>query len=178
MFDRYLPLASLLGGTILGGLLLGGALVVVWFALAPLDALRTAAILGVGAVAATGVVCPGARRWLPDRACQVPSTLMRDSPRRAAFRWGAELGTGVSTFVVTPAMYALLAVAVGQGQPVVVAALCGLYGASRGAAIAWFAVAYARRAQARERQPGVGLERALRIPLALAIVVAAGLAVP
>ena len=178
MFGRYLPLAGLLAGTTSGGLLLGAALVVAWYALAPLDALRTAAILGVGAVAATGVLWPRARRWLPERACQVASTLMRDSPGRAAFRWGLELGTGVSTFVVTPAMYALLAVAVGQGQPVVVVALCSLYGTSRGAAIAWFAVVYSRRAQAQEHQPGVGLERALRVPLALAIVVAAGLAVP
>jgi hypothetical protein len=144
-----------------------------WFVVAQLDELRIAAVLGVGALAGVAVVWPPARRWLPERACQVPSALMHFPPGRAAFRWGLDLGTGVSTFVVTPGMYALLAVAVGQARPMAVVGLCALYGACRGAAIAWFALVLARRRETTERSPGVGLERSLRMPLAIAILVAA-----
>jgi hypothetical protein len=169
---RYLPLASLVTGTTLGGLLMGGGLVLAWFALEPSDAVRTAIVLGVGGVCAAAVLIPSLRRWLPEAACQVPSKRMAEDIHSAAFRWGVELGTGVSTFVVTPALYALLAVALVQHGPILVAAVLGVYGCTRGAAIASFAVVYARRTEYDAVLPGIGLERAMRVPLVLSIVAA------
>jgi hypothetical protein len=172
--DRYVPLASLVAGTTLGGLLTGGVLVIAWYALAPFDAARAAVVLGVGGIAVVAVVWSSVRSWLPEAACQVPAARMAETMHHAAFRWGVELGAGVCTFAVTPALYAVFAVAPVQHEPALAAAVAGLYGCSRGAAIAWFATVNARRELNGEAgAPGVGLERAMRLPLVIAIVAAA-----
>jgi hypothetical protein len=118
------------------------------------------------------------RAWLPERSCQVSNALMRERRERAALRWGFELGTGVHTLVVTPAMYALLAIAAAQPRPLVVAAVCVLYGASRGATIAGFALVYAWRHGRERGVPGLGLERAMRVPVVIALVFAGVLTLP
>lgn len=156
---------------------MGGALLALSYALAPFNEIRVAAVLGVGGLAALALAWPGIRLWLPERRCQVSSTVMHLPPVRGAFHWGVELGTGVTTYVVTPAMYALLAVAVAQTQPLIVPALCGLYGCCRGAAIARFALAYAHMDERRRSTPGAGLEAALRLPVLAATLAAVAVAV-
>jgi hypothetical protein len=176
--DRYVPLASLVVGTTLGGLLTGAVLIVVAYALAPFDAARTAVVLAVGGIAVVALARSSVRGWLPEAACQVSKARLAETMHHAAFFWGVELGAGVRTFVVTPALYAVFAVALVQREPVFAAAVVGLYGCARGAAIAWFAIVNARR----EREgvagaPGAGLERAMRLPLVIAIVAAAAIGV-
>jgi hypothetical protein len=85
----------------------------------------------------------------------------------AAFRWGFRLGLGFCTYLVTPAFYALLAVALGQMHPAGSWLLCMVYGAARGIVIAWSAVTKAR-IEARGDPlptPKGRLKRALRVPL-------------
>jgi hypothetical protein len=176
--QRYFPLASLVAGTTAGGLLTGVGLALGWYALAAFDAGRPAIVLGVGGIAAVAVVRPALRRWLPEAACQVRSEHLAEAMHRAAFRWGVELGTGVRTFVVTPALYAVLAISLAQGEPWLAAAVSGIYGCTRGAAIAWFATVHARREPSDGAGvPGVGLEPAMRLPLLVAIAAAVGTAV-
>jgi hypothetical protein len=103
---------------------------------------------------------------------------MLASDTRAALRWGAELGTGVLTLVVTPAMYALIGVALAQKQALAVVGVLAVYGAARGIAIASGALAHTRlRRQGVERLPGVGLARGMRLPLAIAVLLASALVV-
>jgi hypothetical protein len=168
---------SLVTGTTVGGLLMGGALVLAWLALAPFEAARTAVVLGIAGVGATAVLLPSLRRWLPEAACQVPSRRMAEAVHHAAFRWGVELGTGIRTFTVTPALYALFAVALVQDDPAVAAGVSAVYGCARGTAIASFAIVYARRRQHDAGLPGIGLERAMRVPLVLAIAAATAVAI-
>jgi hypothetical protein len=176
--DRYIPLASLVAGTTLGGLLTGGVLVIVAYALAPFDAARAAVVLGVGGIAVIAVAWSSVRSWLPEAACQVSAARRAETMHHAAFCWGVELGAGVCTFTVTPALYALLAVAVVQHEPALAAAVAGLYGCTRGVAIAWFATVNARRERTgKAGAPGVGLERAMRLPLVIAILAAAAMGV-
>lgn len=156
----------------MGGLVLGGGLVLAWYALAPFDAARTAVVLGVGCLGAAAVVLPALRPWLPEAACQVPSRRMSEALHAAAFRWGVELGMGVRTFSVTPALYPLLAVTLVQPEPALAAVVLGLYGLARGAAIASFAVGYAHRGAEGAGIPGAGLEHAMRSPLLVAIAAA------
>lgn len=170
--ERYLPLTCLIGGTTLGGALLGSALVIPSLALSSLHAVRTGLVFGVAGLSAAALGWPSLRRWLPERGCQVPvSRLRRGSLGQAAFHWGVELGLGLCTFAVTPALYAMLALAIGQKHPVGAALVCMLYGASRGATIARFAIAYSHRVETRVF-PGTGLERSLRGPLLVAITAA------
>jgi hypothetical protein len=91
-----------------------------------------------------------------------------------AFRWGIQLGLGVCSFVVTPGLYALLAVAVGEREAVFAWTICLVYGVTRGGTIAGFSFLNARRDRTGGGpQPGTGLERVLRIPLVVSIAVAA-----
>jgi hypothetical protein len=96
---------------------------------------------------------------------------------RAAFRWGVKLGLGVSTYVVTPALYAMLVVATIQSSPVRAISLCALYGVARGATIVRFALVQRDVAEGKRSVPGVGLERMLRLPLTGVAALAAALAV-
>jgi hypothetical protein len=86
-----------------------------------------------------------------------------------------KLGTGVSTFIVTPGLYALLGVAAGQQEALAAGVLCAAYGMARGATIAGFALTEGHRdaKAASGIQKDIGaLERALRAPLVMAIVLA------
>lgn len=83
---------------------------------------------------------------LPQRAWQIPPEVFRDDPRRAAFRFAMQLGSGVRTYITTAAPYAaalaillvppaglgsallaalLLAVGYGTGRAVIVVAQLG-----------------------------------------------------
>jgi hypothetical protein len=171
-FRRYLPLATLVLGTAIGGLLLGGVLVVISYALLGLDELRVATLLALGAIAAVTVLWPRGRALLPERTCQVSTRYMLSPPTQAALRWGIDLGTGVSTFLVTPAVYAFVGIVLAQADAVAILALCCLYGVGRGGAIATFAIAGAPRRASTRSLPGVGLEPRLRVPLVVAILAA------
>lgn len=168
----YSPLAWLVAGTTIGGLVTGAVLLLLWQALAPFDAARLAIVLGVGGLAAAAVVWPALRPWLPEAACQLREEVMAaGTVHRAAFRWGVELGMGVCTFAVTPALYAVLALALAQSEALLVIAILAIYGWARGGAIVWFAVVHARQPLG-ARPPGLGLERHMRLPLTIAIAAA------
>lgn len=172
---------ALVAGSTGGGVLLGVTVTAAWYLLAPFSSARSGVVLGVVTLSAIAVGWPGLRRWLPERACQVASSqLLRFSRERAAIHWGVTLGVGVSTFVVTPAFYALVAVALAQERALMAGLLCTVYGAVRGATIACFALTEARReAKADEgvcRRMGT-IEHALRAPLMVAIVVATTVAI-
>jgi hypothetical protein len=159
-----------------GGGLLGAGVAALSSVMSSFEAARTGLILGVSSVAAIGIGRSGLRRWLPERACQVSSVpLHMETLERVAIRWGLQLGFGLCTFVVTPALYALLATAVGQTNPLDAGALCMAYGISRGVTIASFAILHGRWASAGgdpDQPEAAGLERALRAPLLLAIAIA------
>ncbi len=147
----------------------------------PVGNARSGLILAAAAVSVVGVLFPGLRRWLPERACQVASAeVLRWGRTRAAFNWGVKLGTGVSTFMVTPALYALLGVAAGQREALTAGVLCTAYGMARGTTIAGFALTEGRRdakaACGITKEIGA-LEQALRAPLVMAVVLASVAAV-
>lgn len=165
---RYSPLISLVLGTTLGGVGVGILVAALAHLFAVIPAARSGVLIGLGTLSATAVALPGLRRWLPDRTCQVrPYHVYMVPLTRVAFRWGIELGVGVCTFIVTPAFFALLAVAVTQPLPQRAAMLLALYGAARGLTIAYFAMAQSDREI--EVSPGLGLERRLRVPMAITV---------
>lgn len=79
---------------------------------------------------------------------------------------------GVCTFLVTPGLYALLAVGLGQQHAVLALLLCVAYGAARGSTIALFSIGESKNESkgeaAQPRRVG-SLEFALRVPLVAAI---------
>lgn len=94
-------------------------------------------VWGVVVLVVASLVFPYLAHLLPERACQVRSDLMlRERPMHVAFRWGYELGTGLYTFIVTPALLGLVAVMVGQ-QRVTACLVIGLaYGFARSGTVA------------------------------------------
>lgn len=159
-------------GTTLGGALLGAVVAIGWIALVPIDQARAGVILAAAGMSVIGIGFPSIRRALPEPACQVSDTPRLGSLTPAALRWGVTLGLGVCTYVVTPAIYALLGVALGQSGPISAALLCTIYGLTRGITIVMFTVAPAGQETDRVTDAGEGLEKILRVPLALAVVVA------
>ncbi len=165
--DRFSPLAYLVLGTGLGGLALGLGATAAWLMIHSTASLRVGLVVGLGTVAALAVMCPSLCVWIPERSCQVPGSLTRTkSMRRTAFLWGLQLGIGVRSFVVTPAFYGMLAVAACQRHPQAVSLVCLTYGLVRGAAIAFVSVRKRRfQGPLAGPGPGIGLERALRVPM-------------
>jgi hypothetical protein len=150
---------------LLGGVTLGVFVGASSILFAQVEAARLAFVLTIGGVATAALVHPPLRSWLPGRSCQVPQYHVTGEPMvTVGLKWGFELGTGVCTFVVTPAFLTLLAVGLLQEPATRVIALLGLYGLVRGVTIATFSLLPAQNASDR-RPPGVGLERGMRIPL-------------
>lgn len=108
-------------------------------------------------------------RWILERKCQVRSTLPEGyGLDRAALVWGIQLGFGLSTYLVTPAMYAVVGMALGSETPLMILAMCVVYGFVRGSTIATFATinrARDNRGPVDVHEAGVGLGRGLRAPL-------------
>ncbi len=170
--ERFGPLAALVAGTTAGGAFLGMVIGVLWF-LTPPEA-KLGVGLGASILAGAAVWSRGIRQWIPERACQVSDIpRLTQSKSRAALRWGVPLGLAVRTHTVTPAVYALLAVALAQPHPFVSLLICVSYGFTRGSTIAGFALVRPRDGC---NDPGEGLERTLRLPV-LAAIVAGGLSV-
>lgn len=164
----HYPLLMLVVGSTAGGLILGIIASALSLVLAQFHALRAGLLGGVASISILATLWLRARAWLPQRACQVSgSHLRRYALKETALRWGLTLGVGVCTFLVTPALYALIAVAVVQPNAFVAGGICVLYGISRGTTIAVFALVVGKREESGTygREPGRGLERALRLPL-------------
>jgi len=134
--------------------------------------------LGIGGLAVIGTFLPGMERRLPERRCQVAASIaFKHSRQGAALRWGCQLGTGVCTYIVVPALLGVPAAALIQELPAVGWLLCVLYGLARGCVIAGFAVAESRReARGIESPLRWPLKRLLRMPLGglTAMIVAQG----
>lgn len=178
--DRYGPLVSLCFGSTVGGLLLGLTLALLSQALAMQTVARGAVVLGLAGLATAPVLFPALAVILPERACQVQESFLRSKGReQAAWAWGIELGVGFRTFIVTPGLYALFAVAIGQPHPLKAMLVCATYGAVRGMVIATFSIGLARpRIRKGETPlPGLGLASALRTPLLILGAAGATLAV-
>jgi hypothetical protein len=153
---------------------LGGAVLLVSIGVARIGSARLGLVWGLAAVSLVAIVWPTLREWVPERACQVPSSILLIRGRnRTALIWGWELGLGVCSYLVTPAFYALVAVAIGAHPVLAAAFMCVVYGLTRGLAIAGFAlVTRHRNAWGIEAEPGIGLGRRLEVPLIVAIVAA------
>jgi hypothetical protein len=156
--------------------MLGVGLALLEQVFAVLDGARVAAVITGSALACVALVAPSIRTWLPERPCQVSRKHMLRPQAQAAAIWGLQLGTGVTTFVVTPALYALIVAAAAQSDPMASWFLAALYGTCRGAVIAIFALRYARAPRQREdRLLGIGLEARLRPALMIAVASTAAL---
>lgn len=177
--EKYLPLLSLVAGTTTGGALLGMVMAGAWYGLEVSEPARTGLVMALSVFAITAVLRPQLRRWIPNRSCQVPNfLLLAHRLETVAFRWGLELGAGLCTFMVTPGLLGLFAIALGQNGGVAAGLLFVVYGTTRGAAIATFGSLESHR-QHRERVGFLGrignLERILRLPLVAAIALAGSL---
>jgi hypothetical protein len=151
-------LVALSVGGVVGGTLLGVGAASVALVIGPFPRLEEGLVLGLVSMAAAFTVWPRGRYAMPERRCQVdPSLLRRSSRQVAAYHWGKKLGTGVQTFVVTPAFYGMLALIVATG-PIHALLLSVLYGASRAAAIDVGALSVSRHRSATAPEPGLGLE--------------------
>ncbi len=153
--------------------MLGVGAAAAWLALRVVTTLRIGVLLGVALLSASALIRPSIRRWIPERACQVPGSLVqRHRMSHVAYLWGFQLGLGIRTFLVTPAFYGMLAVAVGQRHVCESILICVVYGLARGMAIAVVAVRRRPRGAFSELDLLVGLERKLRIPLVVVLVLA------
>ena len=173
--NEVLPLALLLVGTTSGGLLLGAGLLSIGKLLGYLEAAKLGIVIAFSTLAGVAVIVPRVKDWLPERSCQVRrSMILAHGLRGAALRWGLELGVGVSTFMVTPGLLAVLAVAIAQSRSIATIIVCTAYGAARGATIVTFSMLPAARRNEGGRRglPESGLVRLFRIPLLIAIVFA------
>jgi len=164
----YLPLLTLVAGGFAGGVLLGGGVAAIGLAALVVPPARTAVIWGVGGVGALALFSDRLRLWLPQRPCQVAeSTPLMQSPGATGFNWGFELGTGIRTYFVKPAMYSMLALAF-AADPLIAIAACATYGTSRAGMMTLMAILEGRLGR-RDGEDhiamGKGLERFMRAPL-------------
>lgn len=174
MRSRYLPLLALIAGSSLGGAALGIGVAGIQYALADRQAAQMSLAVSIAAVSLLALLSPRARRLLPQRRRQVSSSCLLRTRSRAAFRWGITLGTGFSTFVVTPMMYALPAIALVQTSLALAFMICVLYGFSRGLTIAIASVASARRTSG-DSIVGLGFGQRLQVPLGATVISAIAL---
>lgn len=138
---RLLPLGALIAGSTLGGATVGLASSAVVLTIKPLALLRVGLLLGIGGITIAALYLPSVCRLLPERGCQVPRvTMKRHTTVSAAGRWGFQLGTGVRSFLVTPAVYALLALSLAARSPTSAFTPWLVYGVGRGSAIATVAL--------------------------------------
>src|SRR5206468_2866754 len=123
-------------GATLGGLLLGGSCALAAWGLAALDASHSTLFGLATAAAVVGVVSDAGLGWsLPDHPRQVNETWLGRYRRWIyAAGFGAQIGTGFATYIMTAAVYLTAALAVLSGPAGAV--LTGVvFGAVRGSAI-------------------------------------------
>lgn len=120
-----------------GGVLLGLGLGLIHGLLTIIGAPPTGFAFGLGALAVLAMFWAPAATWLPGRRRQVSSSRMLGPSRsRAAFMWGLELGTALSTFAVTPTLYCVLAVGLAVDSFLGAVFIGTTYGLARGLTIA------------------------------------------
>ena len=127
--------ASYFGGTLCGAMLTGMTAWVLGGFAAPLPATVRAGMIAAGAVVIwlceRGLL--SGRISLPEAKRQIPAEVFGRGLVRGAFRFGFELGTGVRTYVASPAPYLLLLVIL-LGQLTLACALCVAVGFAAGRA--------------------------------------------
>ncbi len=135
------------------------------------DLTRGGVFMALAAITVSAFAAPSLERWLPERPRQVlGAAFFMHGRKGAAIRWGFELGTGLATYIVTPGMYGLLALAFLQREVMMSLTIGFAYGITRGATIAWFAL---RRTKMESADPGCPVpkgrfKRTLRVPMAVA----------
>ncbi len=98
--------------------------------------LRLGILVGLGGIGLAAILSTTVERTLPERPCQVPrSAVLRYGLTTASLRWGVQLGLGFQSFVVTPAIYVLLAVTLSAGSAAHAAIPWIVYGMARGSSI-------------------------------------------
>lgn len=137
-----LPLAAGLGGAIAGVAFAG-----IWVASDSLSGAREALIVILGLISLVAQARADWHIWIPQRRRQVRVTRMNRVDLSAVGEWGFELGTGVSTFIVTPTFYMFVAVTIAQGSPGLAVAVFTAYGVARGVAISAYSY-YLTRSEA------------------------------
>ncbi|MBK5227974.1 MAG: hypothetical protein JJE05_05650 [Actinobacteria bacterium] len=132
-----------------------------------LSTLREGLLLaGLGFVIATLTRNP----WIvPERKRQVVGDWAAEGLAQASLRWGVELGMGVRTFIVTPAFYGLLVVAVAQPAPIATVTILVFYGVTRGLTIVFFSLRIASISG--DSVLGAGMGEKLRHPAAAMLLV-------
>ena len=99
--------ASYVAGTITGALLTGVALWVLSGFAAPLPAPARVWLLGAAALVVAGAKFGWLPLTLPESRRQIPAQVFGGSLRRGAYQFGLQLGSGVRTYVPSPAPYVL-----------------------------------------------------------------------
>jgi hypothetical protein len=163
--------AWLVIGSATGGGALGLVLLVVGRILETPESLRVGILLGITTLSVAALYSRTVRRYVPDRPRQLKeSLLLTRTPSQVAALWGFDLGLGLRTLIVTPAIYAFVAVAALQPSWIATLGVCLLYGVTRGLAVATFM----ERSQRRSIDlVGAGLNARMKTPLALAAILAA-----
>jgi hypothetical protein len=130
--------------------------------------------LGLISLSLAALLFPQLAQWLPERQCQVTAgDLFRFSRSRAALQWGVRLGLGICTYLVTPAMLALIALTLVQTPPLLSIVICFVYGVLRGATIALAAIRKSQvERQGRLEKPPLRVLRSLRVPSVLVVALA------
>lgn len=171
----YWPLASLVAGGTVGGALFGSVLAAVSLVLGLARGIQLGVALGIVLAAAVAALSHPAPWWVPQRTCQVSGhRLVAQHITAASFGWGFDLGVGVRTFVVTPAFYGIVGLAIAAPNPLFSMLIGTGYGCARVLTIACFS-RVVRRLQlvgCEATEPGLGLAKRLRFLLALATVAA------
>ena len=174
---------AFVAGATVGGAMLGGAtaaLAGLVDVAGPAAAPRHVAVLALVAVCVAADARIGGLR-LPDHPRQVDARwVTRYRPWVYGWGFGVQIGTGVATYVMTNAMYALIAAGALLAGPAGALVLCTLFGLTRGATVllgAWATTP--RRLQALhaglERTDGTSLVAAMAIQLLVVAVCAAQL---
>lgn len=165
---------AFLAGAVVGGVKLGAGLAVLWLLLDQVQGLRPGTAFALLALAIASAISPRVWRLAPQRRQQVSYSTL-SSPRDellGVFRWGAVLGIGVKTNLVTPAAYGIGALALLTGPYDALAAGC-VYGLARGAAVVVGSNTVGRRLVLGTdgREPLLGLSKATTLPLLVVIAI-------
>ena len=171
----YWPLASLVAGGTVGGALFGAILGVISYVLGFAPAIQLGLAAGIILASAVATLSHPVPWWMPQRTCQVSGHRLVAQPIAvASFDWGFELGMGIRTFMVTPAFYGIVGLAIAAPNPSVALVVGMAYGCARALTITCF-IPTVRRLQlagCEATEPGLGLANRLRFVLALTTIAA------
>jgi hypothetical protein len=158
-----------------GGALFGSVLAAFSLVLGLAGGIQLGLALGIILAAAVAALSHPTPWWVPQRTCQVSRhRIVAQQMTAAFFGWGFDLGLGVRTFVVTPAFYGIVGLAIAAPNPLFGMLIGTVYGCARVLTIACFsrAVRKLQLAGCEATEAGLGLAKRLRFVLALATVAA------